>query len=39
MNYRQIGKQLGISENTVGPILAKARKRMRRAAQSSQKTG
>ena len=33
MNYRQIGKQLGISENSVGPILAKARKRMRRAGQ------
>jgi len=25
MNYRQIGKKLGISENSVGPILAKAR--------------
>lgn len=35
MNYRQIGKQLGISENSVGPILARARKRMRRAGQSS----
>ena len=35
MNYRQIGKQLGISENSVGPILAKARKRMRRANQSN----
>ncbi|MDG3004548.1 RNA polymerase sigma factor [Paludisphaera mucosa] len=35
MNYRQIGKQLGISENSVGPILAKARKRMRRAGQSN----
>ena len=33
MNYRQIGKQLGISENSVGPILARARKRMRRAGQ------
>ncbi|WP_337175495.1 sigma-70 family RNA polymerase sigma factor [Paludisphaera sp.] len=39
MNYRDIAKQLGISENSVGPILARARKRMRRAAQSSQKTG
>ncbi len=39
MNYRQIGKQLGISENSVGPILAKARKRMRRAGQSSHKAG
>jgi RNA polymerase sigma-70 factor (ECF subfamily) len=39
MNYRDIAKQLGIAENSVGPILARARKRMRRAAQSSQKTG
>lgn len=35
MNYRQIGKQLGIAENSVGPILARARKRMRRAGQSN----
>jgi len=35
MNYRQIGKQLGISENSVGPILAKARKRMRRSGQAN----
>ena len=27
-NYRQIGKKLGIPENSVGPILAKARKRL-----------
>jgi RNA polymerase sigma-70 factor, ECF subfamily len=33
LNYRQIGKQLGIPENSVGPILAKARKRLRRAAE------
>jgi len=33
MNYRQIGKQLGIAENSVGPILAKARRKMRRAAE------
>jgi len=39
MNYRQIGKQLGISENSVGPILARARKRMRRAGQSSPRAG
>jgi RNA polymerase sigma-70 factor (ECF subfamily) len=32
-NYRQIGKKLGIPENSVGPILAKARKRMREAAE------
>src|SRR4051812_20403164 len=25
LNYRQIGKQLGIPENSIGPILAKAR--------------
>jgi RNA polymerase sigma-70 factor, ECF subfamily len=35
LNYRQIGKQLGIPENSVGPILAKARKRLRRAAERS----
>mgnify|MGYP001097898054 FL=1 len=39
MNYRQIGKQLGISENSVGPILARARKQMRRAGQSSPRAG
>jgi RNA polymerase sigma-70 factor (ECF subfamily) len=33
LNYRQIGKQLGIPENSVGPILAKARKRLRRMAE------
>lgn len=32
LNYRQIGKQLGIPENSVGPILAKARTRLRRLA-------
>lgn len=37
LNYRQIGKQLGIPENSVGPILAKARKRLRRVAE--QRTG
>jgi RNA polymerase sigma-70 factor, ECF subfamily len=34
LNYRQIGKQLGIPENSVGPILAKARQQLRRAAES-----
>jgi RNA polymerase sigma-70 factor (ECF subfamily) len=34
LNYRQIGKQLGIPENSVGPILASARKRLRRMAES-----
>jgi RNA polymerase sigma-70 factor (ECF subfamily) len=33
LNYRQIGKQLGIPENSVGPILAKARQRLRRTAE------
>jgi RNA polymerase sigma-70 factor, ECF subfamily len=33
LNYRQIGKQLGIPENSVGPILASARKRLRRTAE------
>jgi RNA polymerase sigma-70 factor (ECF subfamily) len=32
LNYRQIGKQLGIPENSVGPILAKARQQLRRTA-------
>jgi RNA polymerase sigma-70 factor (ECF subfamily) len=33
LKYRQIGKQLGIPENSVGPILAKARQRLRRDAE------
>jgi RNA polymerase sigma-70 factor, ECF subfamily len=33
LNYRQIGKQLGIAENSVGPILAKARQNLRRTAE------
>jgi len=33
LNYRQISKQLNIPENSVGPILAKARKRLRRLAE------
>ena len=33
LNYRQIGKQLGIPENSVGPILARARKKLRRVAE------
>lgn len=39
MNYRQIAKRLGIPENSVGPILAKARKRLREAAEQQQSTG
>ena len=30
LNYRQIGKQLSIPENSVGPILAKARRQLKR---------
>lgn len=33
LNYRQIGKQIGISENSVGPILARARLRLRASAE------
>lgn len=33
LNYRQIGKELGIPENSVGPILARARRKLREAAQ------
>jgi RNA polymerase sigma-70 factor, ECF subfamily len=36
MNYREIGKQLGLPENSVGPILAKARKKLRAAAEQQQ---
>jgi RNA polymerase sigma-70 factor (ECF subfamily) len=33
LNYRQIGKELGIPENSVGPILAKARRGLKRIAE------
>ena len=33
LNYRQIAKQLGIAENSVGPILSRARQQLRRTAQ------
>ena len=33
LNYRQISKQLGIPENSVGPILARARQKLRQAAE------
>jgi len=36
LSYREIGKQLGIPENSVGPILAKARKKLREAAEQGQ---
>ncbi len=39
MNYRQIGKQLGLTENSIGPILAKARKKLREAAEQEQRAG
>lgn len=32
-NYRQISKKLGMPENSIGPILAKARKRLRETAE------
>jgi RNA polymerase sigma-70 factor (ECF subfamily) len=32
LNYRQISKQLGIPENSVGPILSSARKRLQHQA-------
>ena len=33
LNYRQISKQLGIPENSVGPILARARQKLRQVAE------
>ncbi len=33
MNYREIGKRLGIAEASVGPILSKARKRLKNTAE------
>lgn len=38
LNYRQIGKQLGIPENSVGPILTRARQRLRRVAEQRSAT-
>ncbi len=32
LNYRQISKQLGIPENSIGPILVKARRQLKRIA-------
>src|SRR5262249_60330003 len=37
-NYRQISKKLGIPENSIGPILAKARKRLRETAEQRSAT-
>ena len=36
MNYRDIAKQVGVPENSVGPILARARKKLREAAEHQQ---
>ncbi len=36
LNYRDIAKQLGMKENSVGPILARARKKLREAAEHQQ---
>jgi RNA polymerase sigma-70 factor (ECF subfamily) len=33
LNYRQIGKQLNIPENSVGPILAKARRHLKQMGE------
>ncbi len=33
LNYRQISREVGIAENSVGPILAKARERLRRMVE------
>jgi RNA polymerase sigma-70 factor (ECF subfamily) len=38
LNYRQIGKQLGIPENSIGPILARARQQLRRTAEQRSAT-
>ncbi len=36
LNYRDIAKQLGMKENSIGPILARARKKLREAAEHQQ---
>jgi RNA polymerase sigma-70 factor (ECF subfamily) len=36
LNYRQIAKQVGVPENSVGPILAKGRKGLRKLAEQRQ---
>jgi RNA polymerase sigma-70 factor (ECF subfamily) len=36
LTYRQIAKQVGIPENSVGPILAKGRKGLRKVAEQRQ---
>ena len=32
-SYQEIGSAVGISENSVGPLLSRAREKMRRAAE------
>ncbi len=39
MSYREIGKKMGLPENSVGPILASARKKLRVAAEQKQSAG
>jgi RNA polymerase sigma-70 factor (ECF subfamily) len=36
LNYRDIAKQLGIPENSIGPTLTRARKKLREAAEHHQ---
>lgn len=38
LNYRQIGKQLNIPENSIGPILVKARRQLKRIADQRSAT-
>lgn len=38
LHYREISKQLGISENSIGPILARAKQQLRRAAEQRSAT-
>jgi RNA polymerase sigma-70 factor (ECF subfamily) len=39
LSYREIGKQIGLPENSVGPILASARKKLRESAEQKQSAG
>ncbi len=36
LSYRQIARQLGIPENTIGPILTRARKRLKKLSKQRQ---
>ncbi len=33
MSYQQISRQMGVNENSIGPVLSRARSKMRNAAQ------